>query len=288
MSELVIASSEADAHAAEAVVQHHAVMAGALSLRTEALLAAASSRDTEAAEQARRDLVDWCEQELLPHALAEERAMYPAAQATVEGRLLVESMLGEHRVLTGLLREVTDAAELLRAAVSAGALRVVFDSHLLKENDLVIPLLARTPGVSVADLLSDMHELLGEAIDTANADAGSAGCGGHCSCGEVDGPGHPELDVRSIPHAIRRHDLRSAGVGATRSRPRAGRAPRPAAVAGPGEPALARGFLGGLQRAGTRDLAPQPGAHRCMSVSPLATGATSAMVEILTISGGRR
>ncbi len=204
MSELVIASSEADAHAAEAVVQHHAVMAGALSLRTEALLAAASSRDAEAAEQARRDLVDWCEQELLPHALAEERAMYPAAQATVEGRLLVEAMLGEHRVITGLLREVTDAADLLRAAVSAGALRVVFDSHLLKENDLVIPLLARTPGVSVADLLSDMHELLGEPIDTANADAESAGCGGHtCSCGEVDSPGHPELDVRSIPHAIR-------------------------------------------------------------------------------------
>ena len=36
MSELVIASSEADAHAAEAVVQHHAAMAGALSLRTDA------------------------------------------------------------------------------------------------------------------------------------------------------------------------------------------------------------------------------------------------------------
>ena len=204
MSELVIASSEADAHAAEAVVQHHAAMAGALGLRAEALLAAASTRDTGAAEQARRDLVDWCEQELLPHALAEERAMYPAAQATVEGRLLIEAMLGEHRVLAGLLREVTDAADVLRASSSAAALRVVFDSHLSKENDLVVPLLARTPGVSIADLLSGMRELLGEATETANADAESAGCGGHtCSCGEVDGPGHPELDVRSIAHAIR-------------------------------------------------------------------------------------
>jgi len=204
MSELVIASSEADAHAAEAVVQHHAAMAGALSLRTEALLAAASTQDSEAADEARRDLVGWCERELLPHALAEERAMYPAAQATVEGRLLVEAMLGEHEVLTRLLHDVADAADLLHAAASAAALRAVFDSHLSKENDLVVPLLARTPGVSLHQVLSGMHELLGDAPETADADAGSVGCGGHtCSCGEVDDPGYPELDVRSIPHAIR-------------------------------------------------------------------------------------
>lgn len=204
MSELVIASSEADAHAAEAVVQHHAAMAGALRLRTETLFVAASTRDTEAAEQARRDLVGWCERELLPHALAEEQAMYPAAQTTVEGRLLVEGMLDEHEVLTRLLREVAGAADLLRAAAAAVALRAVFDSHLSKENDLVVPLLARTPGVSVAELLCGMHQLLGDAGETADADAGSSGCGGHtCSCGEVDGPGYPELDVRSIPHAIR-------------------------------------------------------------------------------------
>ena len=204
MSELVIASSEADANAAEAVVQHHAVMAGALSLRTEALIAAASTLDTEAAEQARRDLVGWCERELLPHALAEEHAMYPPAQATVEGRLLVEAMLVEHEILTRLLREVADAADLLRAAASAAALRAVFDSHLTKENDLVVPLLARTPGVSLHQVLGGMHELLGDAAEAAGSDEGSAGCGGYtCSCGEVDGPGYPELDVRSIPHAIR-------------------------------------------------------------------------------------
>lgn len=31
-----------------------------------------------------------------------------------------------------------------------------------------------------------------------------SGTGGHdCSCGEVDGPGYPELDARAVPHAIR-------------------------------------------------------------------------------------
>lgn len=64
MSELVIASNEADAHAAEAVKQHHAALAGALNRHTEALFTTASGRDPAAAEQARRDLVDWCEREL--------------------------------------------------------------------------------------------------------------------------------------------------------------------------------------------------------------------------------
>ena len=203
MSELVIASSEADANAAEAVRQHHAALAGALGLRTEALLTAACQGDSSGAERARRDLVDWCDRELVPHARAEEQAMYPAAQETVEGRLLVQAMLGEHEVLTRLLGELADATDLLRAAASATALRAVFDSHLTKENDLVVPLLARTPGVSVAELLGGMHQLLGGASHAATdpdhgasdgASDGGTGCGGHtCSCGEVDGPGHPEL-----------------------------------------------------------------------------------------------
>lgn len=203
MSQLLLASSEADAHAAEAIVQHHAAMAGALGLRTEALVAAASAQDTGAAEEARRDLVGWCEGELLPHARAEEDAMYPRAQATVEGRLLVEGMIGEHEVLAGLLQQVADAVDPVRAAASAVALRAVFDSHLTKENDLVVPLLARTPGVSLEQVLGGMHTLLGEAADAAPV-AETSGCGGHtCACGEVDGSGYPELDARAIPHAIR-------------------------------------------------------------------------------------
>ena len=206
MSELVIASNGADAHAAEAVKQHHAALAAALSLRTEALLTAACQRDAAAAEHARRDLVGWCERELVPHALAEEQALYLAAQATVEGRVLVEAMLGEHEVLTRLLREVADSADVLRAAASATALRAVFESHLTKEDDLVVPLLAATSGVSLHELLGGMHQPLGDAAGTAaeEAEEVSTGCGGHsCECGEVDGPGYPELDVRSVPHAIR-------------------------------------------------------------------------------------
>lgn len=208
MENVVFASNEADARAAEAVEQHHAQMAGALAARVESLVSAASSGSYDAASSARRDLVDWCERELVPHALAEESAMYPAARARTEGRLLVEGMLAEHGVITGLVRELAATEEPVRAAAAARALRVAFDSHLAKENDLVLPLLVAAPDVSVADLLSGMHELLGGGSGHEDRSHGSVAEPGHdaghtCGCGEKDPDGYPELDARAVPHAIR-------------------------------------------------------------------------------------
>lgn len=228
--DIVIASTEADGQAAEAVEQHHAEMAGALAARVEALVGAAAGGDKTAAETARADLAGWCERELVPHALAEERTMYPAAQAKPEGRLLVEGMLGEHRTIVGLVQLVATTADPVRAAAAAKALQVAFESHLAKENELVLPLLVSAPDVSVAQLLGGMHELLGAGEEQGRGHGGAAhdhgdaahargdesgtaagphhsgqeGREGHvCGCGEVDGPGYPELDARQVPHAIR-------------------------------------------------------------------------------------
>ncbi len=223
MDKVVIASSEADARAAEAVEQHHAQMAGALGARVEALIVAASKGDGATADEARSELADWCEQELVPHALAEEKAMYPAAQAKPEGRLLVEGMLGEHQVITGLVQSLRVQADPVRAAANAKALQVAFENHLAKENELVLPLLVSAPDVSVSELLGGMHELLGgdeghgaehghghhqgggSGHDLAgHGDVAAKEQGAHsCGCGEVDGPGYPELDARAVPHAIR-------------------------------------------------------------------------------------
>jgi uncharacterized protein (DUF2249 family)/iron-sulfur cluster repair protein YtfE (RIC family) len=211
MDHLVIASTAADAAAASAVEQHHAQLAGSLALKVEGVVAAAANRNDAVAERSRNDLVAWCEQELVPHALAEEKAMYPLAQARPEGRLLVEGMLGEHEVIHDLVAELRTASDPVRAAVSARALQTVFESHLEKENDLVIPLLVAAPDVSLAQVLEGMHELLGHEghehgghEHAEDAPAAESGCGGHsCSCGEVDAPGYPELDARAVPHAIR-------------------------------------------------------------------------------------
>jgi uncharacterized protein (DUF2249 family) len=118
----------------------------------------------------------------------------------------------------------------VRAAAAARALLELFQAHLAKENDLVLPLLASASDVSVARLLAGMHELLGEAPAGPEGHGSGHGhghghghgqgdseeqAGGHapapepgrgrhtCTCGEVDGPGYPELDARAVPHAIR-------------------------------------------------------------------------------------
>jgi len=193
MNDVVVASSDRDAAAAAAVEQHHAEMAGTLGRLVEALVAAAAGHDRPGALAAKDDLVAWCERGLVPHALAEEKAMYPAAHETVEGRLLVSGMLAEHGVIVGQLRAVADTSDPVRAAAAAQALLVMFQSHLAKENELVLPLLAGRRDVSVADLLDGMHELLG----------GEPGHARHCDCDETDEGGYPELDVRAMPHAIR-------------------------------------------------------------------------------------
>jgi hypothetical protein len=185
MHDVLIATSEADATAVGTVEQHHARLAAALASRVEALLAAAARRQDEPALAAKDDLVRWCQDELVPHAVAEEKAMYPAAQAKDAGRLLVEGMLGEHTVIIGLVEEIARHDDPVRAAAAATALRVTFESHLCKENELILPLLAGAADVSVAVLLSGMHELLGGDVDESGP---QDGCGGHgCGCGEGDG-----------------------------------------------------------------------------------------------------
>ncbi len=210
MDALVIASTEADARAASAVEQHHAQLAGTLALRAESVRTAAARGDEQGARQAAADLVAWCEQELVPHAVAEESTLYAAARSRPEGRLLVDGMLTEHAVILDLVREVSAATTASTAAAGARALQVVFDNHLAKENTLVLPLLVADPDISVADLLEGMHQLIGgdyhpEGHAEHSGDTSPAGhASGHaCACGEEDGAAYPELDARAVPHAIR-------------------------------------------------------------------------------------
>ncbi|HET9021363.1 MAG TPA: hemerythrin domain-containing protein [Ornithinibacter sp.] len=168
MTGSVTLPNDADAQAVSAVQGHHATMAHNLASLVERLVVTAV--DGRDGARARDELVHWCRDHLVPHALAEEKAMYPAAHATVEGRLLVDGMLAEHAVIVGLVDEVEHADHDVRAAAAGTALVTMFRSHLAKENDLVLPLLAGSPDVSVAELLEGMHELLGGDADDHDAD----------------------------------------------------------------------------------------------------------------------
>ncbi|MFE0965488.1 DUF2249 domain-containing protein [Streptomyces fungicidicus] len=226
MSVLTLASDSRDATALESAEAHHARLAGELAGRVTLLLTAVD-RDPRAAERIHAGLMAFCDHSLLPHAAAEEAVLYPAAHRMREARLLVESLIGEHRCLTGLVDALRTAPEPAQAAADARALQVLFEEHVAKENGLVLPLLAMTPEVCLAELLADMHHRLANGSSTKSAPEDqrkgapedqsdeeghdryegrieeTGACGGVCGCGGAEETNEPELDVRDVPHAIR-------------------------------------------------------------------------------------
>ena len=200
MNAVVIASTEADALAATSIEEHHAQLGGSLQLHVETVLAAAADARDGAWKDATERLASWCRAELLPHATAEEQTLYAAAHDTVEGRLLVDSMVREHVLIASLVAELTSSDEPLAAAAAAKALQVVISSHIEKENTLLLPLLSSAADVSLAALLDGMRER----ITGQDHEASPAQAGGHdCTCGETESTSYPELDARAVPHAIR-------------------------------------------------------------------------------------
>lgn len=179
-----------------------------------AMLLTAANRDPDAAERIRAGLVAFCDREILPHAIAEEAALYPAARRLPDSRLLVESLIAEHSCLTALVDALRTPSDVTGAAADARALQVFFEEHVAKENGLVLPLLAAAPGLRLADLLASMHDRLehrtrsggGPGADShtaAQENGEETGCGGGCGCGGEEEAAEPELDVRSVPHALR-------------------------------------------------------------------------------------
>jgi hypothetical protein len=202
MSQPVPTPSSRDQVVARAVVDHHALLAAGVAERVAAVLDLVAADALLKADQARRDLVAYLRRELLPHARAEEEAMYPAAANQPDGALLIAGMLQEHRALTELVDELGETDSPVRAAAAARAVASLFAVHLEKENDLVLPLLVASPDVSLADLVDGLHDLLGAAATgaaaTGSADAGPAGgcgCGG-CGCG---GDRVAEVASRDVP-----------------------------------------------------------------------------------------
>ncbi|WP_282701762.1 hemerythrin domain-containing protein [Streptomyces sp. CC219B] len=198
MSALTLASVPEDATALEAAEAHHARTAGELAGRV-ALLTTAAGSDPDAAERLRAGLVAFCDRELLPHAAAEEAALYPAARALPDARLLIVSLVAEHRCLAALVDALRTAATATDAAADARALQVLFEEHTAKENGLVLPLLAMAPGVSLTALLAELHDRLGREPGTEEA----AGCGGACACRGGDDEPVPEPEARPRRHRRR-------------------------------------------------------------------------------------
>jgi hypothetical protein len=132
-----------------------------LTALTDVLTGSVEKHDAGAEHDAHEVLLEWCENELVPHALAEEGPLYGRPGKSAEGRLLVEGMLAEHQVIVALVEELRGARG-VAAAVAAGAIQRIFALHLDKENRLLMPFVVSSPGLSLAEAVSGLHELVGE------------------------------------------------------------------------------------------------------------------------------
>ncbi|MBP1136189.1 DNA-binding FadR family transcriptional regulator [Arthrobacter sp. PvP023] len=151
----------AEAEAMEAVERHHANMLRRLTALADAVTGSVEKHDASAEHDAHEVLLEWCENELVPHALAEEGPLYSGPRNSAEGRLLVEGMLAEHQVIVALVEELRGARG-VAAAVAAGAIQRIFALQLDKENRLLMPFVAASPGLSLAEAVSGLHELVGD------------------------------------------------------------------------------------------------------------------------------
>lgn len=177
------AARAADKAVAQAMISHHAHLAAGLNQHVDALVEDVDTGYLLKAGRDRRSLLGYLRAEILPHARAEENALYPAAADLPEGRLLVAGMIDEHQALTGLVDEVAGAETLVRAAAAARAFASLFAVHLHKENDLVLPLLLAARQGAFDQILAGMHEILGsehtDTIGGTGATAAGAEPNGH-------------------------------------------------------------------------------------------------------------
>jgi uncharacterized protein (DUF2249 family)/iron-sulfur cluster repair protein YtfE (RIC family) len=200
-----------------AIYAHHQQLALAVS--------SASVLVTDAAERLgdcgryRDKFVALMRDEVMPHAAAEERTLYAAGAEGERTGLLVRAMIDEHHRLAGLVDELSAARTPVSMSTAAASLRSMFDAHLVKENDILLPALV-ADGVDLAQMLAGMHEILGAGHDQAGhhhhsepepAQAQqSGGCGCGCGCGAGhggDGAQAGDLDVRPLPHALRHEQI---------------------------------------------------------------------------------
>ncbi len=151
-------SNRVDEEAAAAIRARRVELNEDLRARVAALRDAVRSGTDHA--PARDAVIAYLDGELLPHAAAEETALYPAGDTGVTA-MLVRAMRDEHRNLVGRVGALRGTTGALDAATDAGAILALFESHLSKENDLLIPALVANPDVPLADLLRGMHELVG-------------------------------------------------------------------------------------------------------------------------------
>jgi hypothetical protein len=142
------------------IVHHHSVLRRGLERRAGALCEAAENGI--GFQRQLTTLREYLTGEILTHAQAEERTLYPAATTQARGGELVRTLTAEHRELEYLAGRLQPGADATEAATVAEWIATLFAGHVAKENDLLLPVLAGS-GADLAALLASIDERPAEA-----------------------------------------------------------------------------------------------------------------------------
>ena len=146
------------AEAYEAMLRHHKMLSEGLTGRAAAVSGMVVAGLPHAAAVA--SLNAYLTEEVLPHAVAEEKTVYPAAaRAGLAGT--IEEMLAEHVTLTSAAARLSETADGEAAAIQAREIAALFTEHAARENDVILPALLADESADLAALLGQMHDTLG-------------------------------------------------------------------------------------------------------------------------------
>lgn len=201
MSSVVIASNQRDADVGPRLAERHAELSGGLSVRIDAVIRAAEAgQDADLG-----DLADYARR-IAAHLDSADSGPIAAAASMPDVAPVAATMTENSATARKSVTDLVAATSAVRAAAAGGTLLSAFSTHVSLADEYLIPALAAAPGVSLADVIAAAPGLIDEAAGAGDpaSDPDEASAGGHvCACGVVDGPELPELDARSIPHAIR-------------------------------------------------------------------------------------
>jgi len=153
----------------EAIRAHHRALGDGLTERASAVFRAAV--DGRPHGPAVADFIAYVGEELLPHAAAEEKTIYPAVVAHTHLGSLVGEMITEHAALSMSAARLTALTDGVAAAEQAHEIAELFASHAAKENDVLLPALIADGTADLAELLAQMHQRL-EHVAPASAERG--------------------------------------------------------------------------------------------------------------------
>ncbi len=157
----------------QAMLKHHGLLSEGVAHRAAAVQRSASAGSAYQAQKA--ELVAYLGDEVIPHALAEEQTIYPAAAERPALAETVREMIDEHRRLTTAVEDLATADSGEAAAATATGIAGLFAAHVAKENDVLLPPLVEDDTVDLVDLLQRMHHLTEAPPQETRPGAGQAG-----------------------------------------------------------------------------------------------------------------